>query len=74
MPATIAELEAEALKLAPEERAHLADRLLASLSSDDHIDEAWYAEAERRLAELDSGAVTPVSAETAVARARDAIR
>ena len=74
MPATIAAIEAEALKLTPEERAHLADRLLASLSLDEEVEQAWHAEAERRLAELDRGAVTMVTVEAAVARARDAIR
>jgi len=74
MPATIADPGAAALKLSPEERARLADPLLTKLSLDEGIEEAWYAEADRRLAELDSGAVTAVSVETAVARARDAIR
>ncbi len=34
MPSEIAELEARALQLAPEQRARLADRLLCSLSAD----------------------------------------
>ena len=33
-------LEAEAMKLTAEERAHLADRLIASLSEDTAIEEA----------------------------------
>jgi hypothetical protein len=44
------ELEAEALKLAPRERARLAERLLQSLEdlSDDENARLWADEAERR--------------------------
>jgi len=44
------ELEAEALKLAPRERARLAERLLRSLEnlSDEENARLWAAEAERR--------------------------
>ncbi len=66
-------LEAEALKLTPEERAHLADRLLASLSEDAEIEEAWAAEVERRVAEIEAGRVTVVPAVEAIARARTAL-
>jgi hypothetical protein len=41
MSSQLEEVEAEALKLTPEERAHLADRLLASLSDDAEIEEDW---------------------------------
>lgn len=44
-------LESEALKLAPNERAALAQRLLASLEEDSEIEEAWTCEIERRIAE-----------------------
>jgi len=74
MPTSIAELEASALLLAPEDRAHLADRLLASLSSDSDLDDAWSAEAERRLSELESGSVIGVPIADAIARARNAIK
>jgi putative addiction module component (TIGR02574 family) len=74
MPPNVAELESQALQLQPEDRALLADRLLASLSSDAAIEEAWAAEALRRLAELESGSVAAVSLEAAVARARSVIR
>ncbi len=65
-------LEAEALKLSPEERAHLADRLIASLAEDPEIEEAWAAEVERRIAEIEAGRVTVVPAAEAIARARRA--
>jgi putative addiction module component (TIGR02574 family) len=66
-------LEAEALKLTPEERAHLADRLIASLTDDPEIEEAWAAEVERRIAEIEAGRAQVVPAAEAIARARDAL-
>ena len=69
-----AELEAQALKLTPEERVHLADRLLASLSPTEELEEAWSVEAERRLVDLESGSVVGVLVEDAIARARNAIK
>jgi hypothetical protein len=44
MSSQLEEVEAEALKLTAEERAHLADRLLASLSKDAEMEEAWSVE------------------------------
>ena len=67
-------LEAEALKLTPEERARLADRLIASLSDDAEIEEAWAAEVERRIAEIEAGRARVVPAVEAIARARDALK
>jgi putative addiction module component (TIGR02574 family) len=66
-------LEAEALKLAPEERARLADRLIASLSEDTETEEAWAAEVERRVAAIEAGRPPLVPAAEAIARARDAL-
>ncbi len=63
-------LEAEALKLSAEERARLADRLLASLSEDEEGDEAWAVEVERRIAEIEVGRATLIPAAEAIARAR----
>lgn len=71
---SLATLEAEALKLTPEERALLADHLLASLGGEREIDEGWGAEVERRLAEVESGQVALVPAEKAIQRARQALR
>jgi putative addiction module component (TIGR02574 family) len=67
-------LEAEALKLTPEERARLADRLIASLSDDAEIEDAWAAEVERRIAEIEAGRAPVVPAAEAIARARDALK
>jgi putative addiction module component (TIGR02574 family) len=67
-------LEAEAMKLTPEERERLADRLIASLSDDADIEEAWATEVERRIAEIESGRAKVVPAAEAIARARDALK
>lgn len=74
MPTTLAELESQALRLPAEERVQLADRLLASLAADPSVEEAWAAEAQRRLAELEAGIVIAVSVGAAIERARSAIR
>ena len=74
MSSPLEELEAEALKLTAEERAHLADRLLASLSEDADIEEAWAIEVERRVADIESGRTQLVPAAEAIARARAALK
>jgi putative addiction module component (TIGR02574 family) len=74
MSSQVEVLEAEAMKLTAEERARLADRLIASLSDDAQIEEAWAVEVERRIAEIEAGR-TPVNpAAQAIARARDALK
>lgn len=73
MPMPLATLEAEALKLTPEERVLLADHLLASVGSQGEVEEAWAAEVERRLAEVEAGSVQLVSVEEAIKRARQAL-
>ncbi len=67
-------LEAEALKLTPAERAALAQRLLASLDEDAEIEEAWAVEVERRIAEVESGAVQVIPIAEALARVRAALK
>lgn len=53
----------EALKLPPEARAALAGTLIESLEEpvDERAEEAWAAEIQRRLDELDAGALKTVS-------------
>jgi putative addiction module component (TIGR02574 family) len=67
-------LESEALKLTPGERAALAQRLLASLDEDTEIEDAWAAEIERRIAEVESGAVQVIPIAEALARVRAALK
>ena len=50
-------LEAEAMRLPAAERALLVQALVASLDEDSAVEEAWAAEAERRLAQIDAGEV-----------------
>lgn len=73
MPATLDTIETEALKLPPEERVRLADHLLASVSGEQEIEEAWAAEIERRIAEVEAGRISLVPAHEAILRARQAL-
>jgi len=63
-----------ALKLSPEERSQLADRLIASLFEDDQIENAWAAEIERRVEAIESGRVELIPAADSIARARAALK
>jgi len=67
-------VEAQALKLSAEERAELADRLIASLFKDHDIEEAWAVEVERRIEEIESGRAKLIPAAEAIARVRAAIK
>jgi putative addiction module component (TIGR02574 family) len=70
------EIESKALQLPPKERARLAQRLIASLDqeSDRDAEQAWLAEAERRLDELESGKVAGIPAEEVLDKARSTLR
>ena len=72
MSTSLTDLESEAMKLPREDRARLAEHLLASVYGDREIDEAWAAEIERRIAAVESGAPL-VAAESALARVRQAL-
>ncbi|MCK9688124.1 addiction module protein [Scleromatobacter humisilvae] len=61
MSLPLTDLEAEAMKLSRDDRVRLADRLLASVYGDRDMDEAWFAEIERRIAALDVGAPSAVA-------------
>ncbi len=67
-------VEAQALKLSPEDRSQLADRLITSLFQEQHIEDAWSAEVERRVVEIESGRATLIPAADSIARARAAIK
>lgn len=73
MSTKLAVLEAEALKLSPEDRVLLADHVLASLRQQDEVEKAWGVEVDRRLAEVESGDVSLIPAEQAIQRARQAL-
>jgi hypothetical protein len=63
-------LEAEALKLAPADRSHLLERLIASLDVDPDVEKAWELEADRREASLESGSAVEVTGQDAMSRLR----
>lgn len=66
--------EQQALELSAEERAVLAQHLLASLDKDEGIEEAWAAEVDRRVAEVESGAVQVIPLAEALAQVRAGLR
>jgi putative addiction module component (TIGR02574 family) len=74
METTLELLEEEALRLTPGERASLAQRLLASLEVDSEIEEAWAAGVERRIAEVESGAVQAIPISEALAQVRASLK
>lgn len=67
-------LEAEALQLPPGERAAFAQLLLASLDEDAEHEAAWAAETERRIADIESGAVQVIPIADALAQVRASLK
>jgi putative addiction module component (TIGR02574 family) len=70
MSMSFAHLESEALKLPREDRARLANHLLASVHADREVDEAWAAEIDRRVHAIEEGRAVLVPADDAIAKAR----
>lgn len=64
------ELFDEAMKLDPQERVTLVRLLIEALDAgiEEGVDEAWRAEIERRMAELDAGSVEAIPWEEVRAR------
>ena len=73
MATSTRKLYEEAMKLDPEERAALMGLLIESLDpgSEEGVEEAWLAEIERRMADLDSGSVQSITWEELRARLYD---
>jgi len=67
-------LEAEALKLPVQERAQLAERLMASLFETPEIDSAWGEEVEHRIREIEDGRSELRPLADVVAKARAALK
>ncbi len=69
-------LEKEVLSLPPEERARLAALLLSSLDelSESDLERVWFAEAQQRAEQIDSGAVQLAPSEEVERRARSLLR
>jgi putative addiction module component (TIGR02574 family) len=76
MSATLAELEEQARRLSPEERAYLAAALLESLQETPlaDIEAAWEREIDERVAAFDRGEQAAISAEEVFAEARHLTR
>ena len=76
MSTLVDELSARAKALPAEDRARLAEELLESLQgeADADAEAAWDREIERRVAEIESGAVRLIPAEEVHAEARRLIR
>jgi len=76
MHITVEQIVEEALALPSEARALLADRLVESLdpAEDGYLRQLWVKEAQRRIEEVRSGRVTPVSGEAAFSQVRAAIK
>ena len=60
--------ESEVLQLAPADRSHLLERLIAMLDSDPEVEESWEQEADRRESELESGLIATVPGQEAIGR------
>lgn len=71
----VAELSQRARELSPEDRARLAEELLASLGNglEPEVDAAWDEELRKRIADVESGAVKLVPADEVFARVRRAL-
>jgi putative addiction module component (TIGR02574 family) len=74
MPDLVAELSARAKALPPEDRARLAEELLASLDPHDpEVETAWDEELRRRIDEVERGIVQLIPADQAFAQVRRAL-
>lgn len=71
MAMNLEELAAEAMKLALEERARLASRLILSIEepSESEVERLWLDEAERRLREFREGRVHGIPGDQVFRRA-----
>ena len=72
MPTSVEEIAAQAIELSAEDRARLADLLLASLpdEEDPEVDAAWDQEIRRRVSAVESGTARLVSGADVHAQAR----
>jgi len=70
MPKSLEAVAAEALQLTTEQRADLAERLLASIEPPLPLHPEWEAEIARRIANLDSGRTKAIPGEEVFAKVR----
>jgi putative addiction module component (TIGR02574 family) len=74
MPTPADQIETEAMKLSPEARADLADKLWLSVHSNDEVEAAWDAEIAKRIQQIDNGQVQTVPWETVMSELRAKLR
>jgi putative addiction module component (TIGR02574 family) len=76
MSLNLKQCEADALKLAPKDRALLAERLISSLDSleESEIEQLWLEEAGRRYKEYRNGKIPASAARDVLRAARAAIK
>lgn len=74
MSLTYDEIAAEAMRLTPQERADLADKLWVSVDTPEEVAAAWDAEIARRIARLDSGEVETIPFEQVMSELRAKLR
>ncbi len=67
-------LEIQALQLTSGERAAFAQLLLATLDEDTEIEEAWAAETEHTVSDIDSGAMQVIPIADALAQVRASLK
>lgn len=70
MSLTYQQVANEAMKLTPEERVDLAEKLWVSVETPQAVAEAWDLEIERRIAQLDAGEVEAYPADEVIAELR----
>lgn len=70
MSTTLEALQAQVMSLSKEDRSRLLERLVASLDVDVQAEQEWEQLAAQREAELESGAVTGIPLEEAMAQLR----
>ena len=74
MSSSLHAIEAAAFLLPPEERAKLAERLIASLERNPEVEKAWEEEIKRRIADFAAGRIESIPAESVFEEARDRLR
>lgn len=76
MSTSVEELAAQASRLSPDDRARLAELLLASLpdDTDDEVEAAWDQEIQRRVEQVRAGTAKLIPAEEVHAEARKIYR
>ncbi len=70
MPTPIEHIQAEAMKLSPEERADLAEALWLSVHPAEEVEAAWDEEIARRICQIDAGEVECVPWDAVMAELR----